>query len=472
MSAESKRLIVGTLSPVATSNPREAAERLSTQVVAQVFETPYRAPVDDGPAEPHLFEGPLRSGSEAGQQTYVGRPRAGVEFSNGTPLTAAVVASSLSKISTLADQAEITAQGDEVTFRMRTPNPRLDLALTLPQCGIVLEQGGSLLGTGPFRFAPDATLEAMRLVVNSRYREPVDIEEVVFRVYPAEEDGRPVALLNAVDSGEVDYTGMLSRTDATGLSNVKTSFQPAAATAILYFNTEREAFTDAGVRKALAHAIDRFEVVKISYSNPLALAANSILPSIMGMSHDGLNFDPELSRSLLNEPGRVTPKRLEMATVWAPRPYLPNPQPVAELVVGMLAKLGIEVETRVPGSPEEFFEVLNSGDYDLMLGGWVADTPDPADFLDANLRSGHFKIGPASFNVSRFRSEAMDAALDAFRADPSMATRATVLEIMNKQAPLLPLMYGPNVVVHAWRVRNAIVSPLGVPYFEKFELTG
>lgn len=64
----------------------------------------------------------------------------------------------------------------------------------------------------------------------------------------------------------------------------------------------------------------------------------------------------------------------------------------------------------------------------------------------------------------------MDEALRRFREQPTADHRSAVLQIVAREVPLLPLMYGPSVVVSAWRVRNVDVSPLGVPHFENFDI--
>ena len=468
----SKSLNVGILIRVATTNPREAPDGLSSSVAAQVYETPYRPPLGDGPAEPVLFDGPLTQETSGGETIQSGRLRPGITFSDGTPLTVEHVAASLRDAPSLAEQAHVEVKGERIQFRMKVPNARFELALTLPHCGVTLEKGGQLLGTGPYTIPPGATSETMRLERNPRYHGKVAIEEIRFSVLPAEEDGRPLKLIRALEAGTVDFTTMLSRKDALEIQGLHKSFKPAAATAILFFNTERPALRDARVRKALALAIDRLAVAGVSYPNPLAFAATSLLPSILGMSHDGLTHDLAKARALLGETGVVKPGRLRMLVLWAPRPYLPNPRPVAKLIAEQLALLGIAVDQEQPGSGDEFFAAAGAGRHELVLGGWIADTPDPADYLEAILRSDRLKIGAMSYNVARFRSAAMDAALDSFRRDPSAANRNAIMGLLNSEVPLLPLMYGPNVVVHANRVRNVAVSPLGVPYFEKYDIAG
>jgi peptide/nickel transport system substrate-binding protein len=166
-----------------------------------------------------------------------------------------------------------------------------------------------------------------------------------------------------------------------------------------------------------------------------------------------------------------------MLTVWAPRPYVPHPRPVAETIARQLAVLGIQVEILTPRTSDDFFRGCERGDYDMVLGGWIADTPDPADFLESNLHSEHIQSptagrGIGHINLARYRSGTMDEALRRFREDPTSENRAAVLQIVAREVPLLPLMYGPSVVVSAWKVKNVDVSPLGVPHFENFDIDG
>jgi ABC-type transport system substrate-binding protein len=470
-----KVLRVGILSPIPTLNLRDARDLVSTLVLGQIFETPYVPPPSDGPAQPVLFDGPLnREYAREGRTAVYATVRSGVTFSDGTPLTARHVADSLSRVEALKGRVSVEARGEQVLFNLSRPNPRFDLTLTFMHCGVVLESGTRLLGTGPYLPAPDATRTSMRLLANPRHRRRVGIGEIVFPVYPPDRDGHPTALIEALESGQVDFTSMLSRTDAAGIAGVKKSIQPSAATAMLYFNSERPALSSPALRRGLAVAIDRVALAEVSYSNPLAFAATSPIPPAMGVAHDDLAHDPSKARAILAQPGVVKPGRLRMLVVWAPRPYLPNPQPVAELIVKQLGALGIEVQIVIPATGEEYLRACERGDYDMVLGGWIADTPDPADFLEANLASDRVQIpggtGADCHNVARLRSPRMDVALARFRETPSPEARSEILRVLGEEAPLVPLMFGPTVVVHSWRVKNVDVSPMGFPNFASFTL--
>ena len=466
-----KVLRVGLLARVHTLDPRQARDLVSTLAVHQVFETPFAVPRGEGAAPPVLFAGPLVDEGGGRRSAAV---RAGVLFSDGTPLTAALVAASLNKVEDLREQAAIEAAGDRVAFTLRKPNPRFDLALTLNHAAIVLEKDGRQIGTGPYMPAPGATLEALRLVRNPHYRARPAIDEIALTIYPPGLDGRPDALIRAVEAGEVDFTTMLSRGDAAEAKGVRKAFLASNSTCSLYFNTERPELKTADARRALALAIDRVAVAEVSYSNALAFAASSLLPPMMGTFRDGLAPDLEKAAALLASVPAPKPKHLRLVTVWAPRPYLPHPKPTAEAIARQLGALGLQVEIVTPRTSDEFFRTCERGDYDLVLGGWIADTPDPADFLESNLHSEHIQSpherGVGHINLARFRSADMDAKLRKFREDPSTENRAAIMLIVADQVPLVPLVYGPTVVVSAWRVKNVDVSPLGVPHFEQFDV--
>jgi ABC-type transport system substrate-binding protein len=472
--APRKTLRVGIVARVHSLDPREARDLVSTLAVQQIFETAYAVPRGEGAAPPVLFAGPLVE-EAGGRRSAAVQP--GILFSDGTPLTAAFIAASLNKVEAVREQARVEAAGDRVTFTLLKPNPRFDLALTLNHSAIVLEKDGRQLGTGAFIPAPGSTLDAVRLVRNPHGRARPALDEIALTIYPPNQDGRPEALIRAVEAGEVDFTTMLSRTDAGEVKGVRKAFQPSNSTASLYFNTERPELRSAEVRRALALAVDRIAVTEVSYSNALAFAATSLLPPMMGTFRDGISPDAEKARALFAQAPPPRPSRLRMLTVWAPRPYVPHPRPVAEAISRQLAVLGIQVEIVTPRNSDEFFRSCERGDYDLALGGWVADTPDPADFLESNLHSEHIQSpnagrGVGHINLARFRSAAMDEALRRFREDPTPENRAAVLQIVAREVPLLPLMYGPTVVVSAWRVKNVDVSPLGVPHFEHFDIDG
>lgn len=472
----SKILRVGLLSPVRTLNPVDAVDNVSHLALAQIYEPPYALPLKaEEPLRPRVFDGPLKPEPFGPPgQTWSAGITAGTLFSDGTPVTAAHVAKCLSRVQALTREARIEARGERVLFSLNAPNPRFDLALTLSHSSVLLEKGGQLLGTGPFMVAPGSTMDRLRLVRNPRYRRPVAIEEVHFEVLPVGADGRPDALIKALEAGSLDFTTMLSRNDATAAQGVRKNFRSSNATAILHLNTRRPALANRTVRRAITTAIDRKALTEISYSNALAFTATSLIPSGMGTTPDKYTHDPAKAKEMLDVAGIARPLKLEMLTVWAPRPYLPNPQPVAAAIVRQLAAIGVELTISQPKDSHEFGRRQERGEYDLVLAGWIADTPDPADYLEANLHSAHVRqVGHSavgSCNLSRVQNADLDLDLRRFREAPSPETLGQVLTRVAEEALLLPIMYGPTVVVSSFRLQNVEIAPLGMPEFASFQI--
>lgn len=469
--ADTRTLRVGVLAPVSTLDPRETQDLTSALVVTQIYETPYAEPKAAGaPTEPLLLQERLRlEPSAGGAAVYSAAVRQDVRFSDGTPMTARHVADSLSKSATLREQADVEAKGDRLVFQLKRPNARFDMVLARHFCGVTLDSGGRLLGTGPYMAAPGASLERMRLVRNPHHRKPAALDEVQLQHYPLDAEGRPSALIAALESGEVDFTNTLSREDITHLKNVRRWTEPGSSTAILYMNTERPGLDDPRVRRAIALSINRLEVAKMFYSSALAFAAAGLLPPMLARAADGLNSDLGQARALLAQPGLRRPDRLRLLLIYGPRPYLPNPHRVGEHLAARLGELGMQVELAPTSSPQDWFARVKRGDYDLALSGWIADTLDPVDFLEATLGSDSIpsptRKSTVGANLSRWRSQEIDDALAHLRENPRDDLRAELLRRIADEVPLFPLLYGATIYAHAWKLKNLVPSPLGKPYF-------
>ena len=458
---------IGVLSPISKLDLRDAFDSISGTVLGQIYETPYA--LVPGSAEPQvqplLFE-PLRAD---GKLRYSAAIRPGVKFSDGTPLTAELAARSLRGAKVLLTRARIEVEGDRVVFTLFEPNPRFDLTLTQAITSIVLDRGAQLLGTGAFMFEQRPNLrllqaaKSFRLVRNPYHAGRPGVDEVEFRVYPAAEDGTPRALIDALRNGEVDVTTSLTMADVSAhqIPGMALSLQQSNSTGILFFNCERNTLSNPSVRRALALAIDLHELAARSFDkNPAAFVAPNLLPPMMGRPSGLPSLDRHESKRLLDASG-ARPKRLSLLAPWAPRPYMPKPQPLAQAVQRQLAEVGVEATLREPKTSEEFFGDLLRGNYDLALAGWMADTPDPADFYETLLSSKNCE-GERHSNLSRWKSPAMDVALARFREFPTEEHKRQINQLIRDEAPLVPLIYGQSVVVHSRKVRNVALTPTGL----------
>lgn len=459
-----KVLRVGTLTAIGTLDPRRAQDFSGHVVISQVFDSPYA--LIDGRPQPRLaVDAPVRRDPQSFQIEL----RRDVCFSDGTRVTPDDVATSIRPaLSALGIDVTVAANG--VLLQSRAWRHRPDEVLATVGTKVVKRTENAVLGTGPFMVA-EASGRGIRLVRNPHALRRAKVDEILIRWYEFNE-GRPDALVAAIEAGEVDFTMSLARDDVGGLQRVRKLFQPGMSTAFLAFNTTRPLLASPAARRGLALAIDRYRLAELCYANPAAFVARCLLPPTLGRGSDGIRFDPAAAQAALASLPR--PDRLRMICVWGPRPYLSRPDAVAAGIAAQLRNIGIELDTQTAKDSEQYGAMLARGDYDLVLGGWVADTPDPLDFLEAILGSGAFvgtgNVPIASSNYSRWRDADVDRLLADARSGGGPELIEQILARVASEVPLIPLMHGPRVIVHAWRMKGYDPDASVLPDFAVIDL--
>ena len=472
----SRRAIrIGVLSSPGSLDPRQAGDTISALILEQVFEMPYGV-TSSGAVVPRLFEDRLRLDHDGEKPVYSAAVKKGIVFSDGTPLTAELAASSLSKTKALFGRCTVSVKDERVVFTMTGKSPRFENVLSQWNTAIVLEQGGRLLGTGPYLLPASATVASLKnagvthLERNERYRDRVHLDDLLFQVYPAEADGTPLKLIEAAKRSEIDLTLNLSVNEMTkySISGYQPMQQPSNSTSILYFNSEKPPLTDRALRRALQHAINTEPIAQINYErNPLAFVAGDIIPPLMGATPPMRKRDREMLRNFAKKPAR-----LSLVVPWTPRPYILKPLLSAKEIARQLGLYGIEVELIVTKSSEDFFSTLARGEYDMALAGWVADNPDPAEFYESLLSSAQISTRTQYLsNLARWRRPEMDEALVAYRADLSAANRKKITDMIEEEAILVPLVYGASTALKTRKVKNVEINPAGHLPFRDVDLS-
>jgi peptide/nickel transport system substrate-binding protein len=473
-----KTLRVGVLSHLASTRPWEIHDHVTALALMQTYETPFVSPPDGGAPRPELFDGPLRQ--EADPLVVSAGVRPGATFSDGSPCTAAAVAASLARVRDVAASAEIRAREGRVEFRLKAPDPHLATTLTQPFCGVALESQGRLLGTGAF-LAPEpldgddpVRADKVLLRTNPHAAKAPSLGGVLFEVYPDAD-----TLLAAVHAGEVHVTYALTFAHLARLRGapVFPKTLDGSSTGILFLNVERPALSDARVRRALCAAVSRTEIARVSYG-PLGLgfAATGLLPPFLkkDVPIGSVDGSPVQARQLLADAGVSAPERLTLVLTWGPKPYLPDPPAAAKAIADSFRPLGTEVTIVQPRDRGEYAGYLERGDYDLLLAGWIADTPLSADFADSLLASTMVtsKSAPraAAYNLSRWRDPATDRALARFRATQDVKDLVPIAKTVQDEGLLVPLLHGKLIAVSHRDTRRFQPSPLARSLFAGVDL--
>jgi len=284
--------------------------------------------------------------------------------------------------------------------------------------------------------------------VRSRTIEAIDIEyrSTAFMLY---EQG----LVDMMMDLTMDYTPELLRQVHLGLRD-DIHASPSFGTYYLTLNCRPRLndgrpnpLADARVRRALAQAINRQELVEHvrRLGNPIS---RTFIPrgQIPGYrSPEGLAYDPEEARRLLAEAGYPGGRGLPVIE------YLyntgANNEPIAQAVERMWERqLGIHVQL-VAKETKAFADDLTEHRFMTARSGWFGDYMDPTTFLDLlHSANGH--------NTSGFADPHYDGLLAEAARTTDAARRLAILAeaeryLIEEQVPVVPLF--TYVMVNAWR---------------------
>ncbi|MCB0412152.1 MAG: peptide ABC transporter substrate-binding protein, partial [Bdellovibrionales bacterium] len=187
--------------------------------------------------------------------------------------------------------------------------------------------------------------------------------------------------VNLFDAGEIDALHDLPTQTINELKKMP-EFKMTPYLGIYYygFNTKKKPTDNADVRRAISMAIDRKEITTLLAGGQLP--TSGFIPQGM-MGYDptaGVKFDPDAARKLLDKAGYKD--RSKFPTLSLGFNTLDQHQRIAENVQEQLKRnLGISTEL----SSEEWKTYLNTlrvNPPNIYRHGWVADYPDPDNFLN------------------------------------------------------------------------------------------
>ncbi|XHB99059.1 ABC transporter substrate-binding protein [Nitratireductor sp. ac15] len=313
-------------------------------------------------------------------KTYTFKLRSGVTFHDGTTFDAEDVKFTLDRAraenSTNA-QKQLFAAIDTVevidpqTIRIMLSAPQGSFLYNLGWGDAVIVAPESAetnkekpIGTGPFKFDKWAKGASVTLVKNPDYwGEPVALEKAEFRVVPD-----AAAAIPALLSGDVQAFPQMPAGDALSQIENDPRFVVAIGATegetILSTNNGKEPFNNIKVRQAIAHALNREEIIAgngSGYGTPIGShfsPANEAYVDLTGT----YPYDPAKAKALLAEAGYPDGFK---ATLKLPPPAYARDG--GQVVASQLRQVGIELEI-IPVEWAQWLEqVFKNKDYDLTI---------------------------------------------------------------------------------------------------------
>jgi peptide/nickel transport system substrate-binding protein len=268
------------------------------------------------------------------------------------------------------------------------------------------------VGSGPFRFESYRQDDTVVLIRNDTYFKPglPYLDRLVFRVIPDTN-----TQIQALLAGEVDYLvrvapGDVRRLQNRGITLVDTRGGAGGSNCImtLGFNLERPPLADLRVRRAIAAAMDRAQMLDLILFGRGRVAEAPIssgipwahLPGALAAHH----FDPALANRLLDEAGHPRSANGERFTI--DMFLYATFTRYAELMRQQLAQVGIGLRARFVDAAGLGDAVFTRRDFDTTLVSYCNGL-DPAIGVRRMYDSAN--IGPVPFsNAAGFRNAEVD----------------------------------------------------------------
>ncbi len=242
---------------------------------------------------------------------------------------------------------------------------------------------------------------------------------------------------------------------------------PFYGTYFYRFNTTRPPLNDPRVRRALALALDRRDLVE-NVARGGQLPADSLVPPGVGYEPTArLACDPEEARRLLAEAGYPNGQgfpalSLLYNTDEAHRALAQAAQHLWK------SNLGIEI-TLQNQDWKVYLNTVKQLDYDIARGSWIADYADPANLLET------FQTGNGN-NRAGYSNAEYDALLTQAQNEPDPGKRMGILQkaeaLLLTEPPFAPVYHYTNIYLKVPELKGFTPNILGmIPYkslyFEK-----
>ena len=313
-------------------------------------------------------------------------------------------------------------------------------------------EAANIVGNGPFVLETWEHNKVMVLRKNKHFfnAKQVTLEKITIPIIPVQSGALPY------ENNELDLTalqtGDLKRLQGDPKSGKEVFKYPYPGTWYLLPQVTKAPFDNVKVRRAVGHAVDRENIVKVAQG--FAIPAHSMIPSgFPGATDDPKikaiqKFDPKAAMAMLKgtpfEGGRNWPR-----IVLSMRDEALGSKPLAEAVQAtLLEHLNLKTELEVL-EPRVFRERLWKQDLQFVWIRWFMDYPDPHnEYFDTFY--GKKTTGKRQAWVNAAFDKELEAGRDTRDAKKRLQHYAKAEEIMQTDAGYVPV---------AWVLRWAAAKP-------------
>lgn len=319
-------------------------------------------------------------------------------------------------------------------------------------------------GTGPFRLAEYQSDFRIVLERNEAYYgtpKPA-LEQVNFMLAV----GSPMTMY---ETGELDavsvYPADIERvSDPSNPLSKELSTTPVLSLFYIGFNVQKPPFDDQKVRQAFNYAIDKDKYVEVVLKKMQAQAKGILPPGMPGYNENlkGYPYDPEKARQLITESQYGDASKLPQITLNISGGGGAADKQVQAIVDMYKQNLGVDIAVQQTDWATYLWD-LRAHRYQMfgLTAGWIADYPDPQDFLDILFHS------ESRNNDTRYSNPEVDSLLEEAQGEQDFEKRMELYQqaeqIIMDDAPIVPLTHDADYWLTKPYVEGMIYPPVIIP---------
>jgi peptide/nickel transport system substrate-binding protein len=336
----------------------------------------------------------------------------------------------------------------------------------------------SPIGTGPYKFLKWVTDEKIELVANENYFEGRPyIQKYIFRIIP-DQSVQFLELLNeSIDS--MNLTSEQYYAYSEFFKNYNKFSYPSFSYTYLGFNLKNPLFKDKKIRQAIAHAINKNEIINGVLLGKGQPATGPFPPQSWAYNPDVKDFeyDLEKAKKLLEECGwfynnekKVLQKEvlingkkqiIDFSFTLITNQGNKARQLIAEIIQQQLKKLGIKVDILVLEWSIFINNYIVPRNFDAVILGWsLSRDPDQYSIWHSSQKK------PGQYNFVSYENPVVDKLLEQGRKEFNFEKRKKIYQLIHKiihdDIPYVFLYYPESMPVVHKRFKNVELTKAGI----------
>ena len=447
-------IIIGTTDSLITLDPANIYDYFSSNILIQLTHGLMEMPLDSMDAEKGAIIDSYSVSADATEFTF--NLKSDIKFSDGTQFNTSALIWSLDRACNLngdpgfliSDVIDIIEEIDHDTIKITLTRPDITFLQRLT-CTVAwpVSPNGPLSsaelsgdpdhiphGLGPYMVDTWTKDVEIILVPNPYYFGPApENDKVIIKFYIDAS-----TMLTALENGDIDVAHRIFGPEemTSIMTNEKLEYATRSSAGIRYLLINVNMYPDINVRRALAAAINRSEIVSAVFAD-LDEPLFSMVPSIFSSQIDAFMDGPDQASVAGNMTlsGYSTTNKFEIEMWFTPAHYGDTEDDVALLLESQFENTGFFNVTVKDAEWATYLDQLTTMSFFLL--GWWFDYPDPSNYFDPFVGSGAFSLG------TMYSSSTMDSYIDSMLTDINVSNRISAIvnaqKLMAKDVPCIPL---------------------------------